>query len=153
MRKLRKLLTLDSRRRLLLAKGYLSLVQAWFELSRSSSLHRLLGDVEPKPSASQAPAVSEEHARQAREVSWAVRAAAANAPWHSTCLVQALAAQRMLRARNIAGALFVGADVSRDSNDTRRFAAHAWVKCGPEFVTGEAGHEQYKVLYACIWPR
>jgi hypothetical protein len=63
-------------------------------------------------------------------------------PWRSDCLVQALAAQRLLAARGIAGTIVIGARMETTSG----FAPHAWLKCGELAVTG-GEVEDYTVLY------
>ena len=80
----------------------------------------------------------------------AVRAAAARTPWDSSCLVQVLAAQRMLRARGIGGEVFIGADTA-DEQGNPGFSAHAWLLCGEAFVTGEAGHARYQPVMSFSW--
>src|SRR3954471_6683297 len=77
-------------------------------------------------------------------VGWAGGASAANAPWESTCLVQALAGTAMLRRRGIAGALALG--VARSAWETRGFMAHAWLSCGRSVITGAGGREAYQLL-------
>ena len=88
--------------------------------------------------------------KTAHEIGLAVRAAAARTPWDSSCLVQVLAAQRMLRARGVGGAIFIGADIALSGNASE-FYAHAWLICGETFVTGETGYEQYTVLGGVCW--
>lgn len=84
---------------------------------------------------------------QARAVAWAVRVASAYAPWKSSCLAQVLAAQKLMQARGIGGAMYIGA-ARGEEND---FSAHAWLKHGETFITGESGHDQYKVLTTFTW--
>jgi hypothetical protein len=38
-----------------------------------------------------------------------------------------------------------------DNDQQTELTAHAWLKCGDVFITGEAGHEQYRVLSAFSW--
>ena len=86
----------------------------------------------------------------ASEIGRAVRAAAARTPWDSSCLVQVLAAQRMLRARGVGGEVFIGADTA-DEQGQPGFSAHAWLMCGEVFVTGEAGHARYRPVMSFSW--
>ena len=79
----------------------------------------------------------------------AVTTAANHTPWQSACLVQALTAQRMLRKRNIAGKFYLGVTMNSAENDP--LAAHAWLICGDEILTGEAGYETYTVLSTLSW--
>jgi len=87
----------------------------------------------------------------ALRVGWAVRTASRFTPWNSTCLVQVLTAQRMLQQSGIAGTFFLGAEMGSGNDQREAFAAHAWLKCGQEFITGEAGHERYKVVSSFSW--
>jgi hypothetical protein len=80
----------------------------------------------------------------ARLVGQAVRSAAANTPWQSVCLPQAMVGQWMLQRRNIPATLYLG--VRRDAATPKKFAAHAWLRCGGEILTGAAGREQYTVV-------
>ena len=86
----------------------------------------------------------------ARDIGWAVRTASAYTPWKSACLVQVLAAQRLLAGAGIGGVFYLGAgnDGEEGQGD---FMAHAWLCCGGEFITGEAGAEQYTALTAYRW--
>ena len=88
----------------------------------------------------------------AHQVGWAVRKAAQFTPWESACLVQVLAAQRMLQKKGIAEVFYLGADNSGVEDEAPTFLAHAWLKCGDEFITGEQGHERYTVVSAFSWP-
>ncbi len=91
----------------------------------------------------------------AHQVGRAVRTAANNTPWQSACLVQALAAQRMLQQRGIGGAFYLGAATraatQAENSEPPGLAAHAWLKCNDDFITGEAGHEQYAILSSFSW--
>lgn len=68
-------------------------------------------------------------------VGWAVVAAARVVPWPATCLVQTLAASRMLALRRVGTVAVLGVD--RDGGELR---AHAWLKAGPVIVTGAPVH-------------
>lgn len=92
--------------------------------------------------AESAPEVPAEQQPAVEEVAWAVQAVARRVPWDSRCLAQALAGFRMLRARGIAATVYFG--VRRDP--AAPFNAHAWLRCGGRVVTGEAGHQAYRVI-------
>ncbi len=87
----------------------------------------------------------------AHQIGWAVRTAARYTPWQSTCLVQVLAAQRMLLKRGIPGIFFLGASTDSDEAESQTLSAHAWLKCNRDFITGEAGHHRYTVLSSFTW--
>lgn len=91
-----------------------------------------------------------EQQRRARAIGSAVRAAARHTPWNSACLAQALAAQRMLANENIGGTLFLGAELQGEAG-TRELDAHAWVRCGEEFITGMQEHERFVVVSTFSW--
>lgn len=87
--------------------------------------------------------------RMAQAIGNAVRTAANNTPWQSACLTQVLAAQRMMEKRGIGGVICIGATM--DGRIIDKIRAHAWLKCGDEFITGEEGHEDYPVLTSYCW--
>ena len=89
--------------------------------------------------------------REAREVAWAVAAASRFTPWSSTCLVQVLAAQRLLQQRSIPGAFYIGAAAGEEGATLAGLEAHAWLRCGEHFITGRSGHERFTVVTAFSW--
>ncbi|MDL4838972.1 lasso peptide biosynthesis B2 protein [Aquibacillus rhizosphaerae] len=62
--------------------------------------------------------------------------------WESACLVQAIAAMRMLKRRGIESTLYLG--TARDEN--HKMIAHAWVRSGPFYVTGAAERHRFTVV-------
>ena len=80
----------------------------------------------------------------ARHISWALSTAAARTPWHSTCLVQALAGAVILRCRRMPATIAMG--VARSSVEQGSLEAHAWLSCHGIILTGEPGHEKYHVV-------
>lgn len=77
-------------------------------------------------------------------ISWSLRAMAFRTPWESACLTQALAGMVMLQRRNIPAQMYLG--VAKGESAAETMAAHAWLKCGHVFVTGEGGHERFAVI-------
>ena len=77
-----------------------------------------------------------------RRVRFAIARAARNLPTDPNCLPQALAARRMLERRGIESTLFIGAE--RGEDGTAHF--HAWLKVGPEWVTGFCDEGRYALL-------
>jgi hypothetical protein len=84
-------------------------------------------------------------------LTWTVGALSRRLPWRCQCLEQALAAQMLLRRRNIPHeqalaaqmllrrrniphTLYLGARLEQG-----RLEAHAWVRCGVRLVTGDHG--------------
>ena len=87
----------------------------------------------------------------AHQIGWAVCKAVQFTPWQSTCLVQVLAAQRMLQQRGIAGAFCLGAATGSGEDQKQVLSAHAWLKCDKEFITGEPGYERFTVISTFSW--
>lgn len=65
-------------------------------------------------------------------VAYVIPGVARRLPWRADCLVQALAAQRWLRARKIGSCISMGVDKPAGG----RFGAHAWLMVGDRVVTG-----------------
>lgn len=78
----------------------------------------------------------------AREVGWAVRAAAAKTPWKSACLAQALAGRWMLGRRGLHGTIRLG--VAKDADG--HLQAHAWLCAGDTVLTGGAQARRFTPL-------
>lgn len=86
--------------------------------------------------------VSSQQNETARKIGWSIQAVGRRVPWARQCLAQALAGHWMIRRRNIPATLYLG--VSKDS--AKPFAAHAWLRCGPVWVTGGRERESFKEL-------
>lgn len=86
-----------------------------------------------------------------KQIRWAISRASTIIPWRSVCLDQALSAQQMLASREIRGILYMGVSKEDDPNKNKALKAHAWLKCGDFFVTGERGHEKFIVLVGLAW--
>lgn len=65
-------------------------------------------------------------------IAYVIPGVARRLPWRADCLVQALAAQRWLRARNIGSCISIGVDKPAGG----QFGAHAWLTVGDRVVTG-----------------
>jgi len=92
--------------------------------------------------------LSKELGVQAEIIGNVIIMAANNTPWSSSCLVQALTAQRMLQRRGIPGALHLGTARSEDKNSV---CAHAWIQCGDTVVTGSCENRHFAVLSVFTW--
>lgn len=77
-------------------------------------------------------------------VGWAVRTAAANLPWSSTCLTQAVAGALMLSRSGVGPTLSVG--VAKDGRAPNCLIAHAWLRCGEAVLTGETEEDRFVEL-------
>jgi hypothetical protein len=115
--RLKKLIALPTRQKFMLLEAVLELARASIEL-------RLL----PWRMASRGLMMVEggESVETALLIQDSIRIAARVAPWRPTCLRQALATQRMLRRRNLAGRIQI--TFPDPQNKTH---AHAWVLTGP----------------------
>jgi hypothetical protein len=62
----------------------------------------------------------------------AILRGAGRLPWHSSCLVRALAAQIMLRRRRLPSVLQLGVRAGA----AKELSAHAWLRCGEIDIVG-----------------
>jgi hypothetical protein len=147
--KLGKYLSLDAERRRLLLEAGRMLGTTRLDLARKP-LRQLTAGLNREPVLFLGTEPEKAMAEQVDCVGWAVTAAARHTPWRSSCLVQVLTAQRMLQARGIPGAIYIGA-AAGPSEELPILEAHAWLKCGSRFVTGEVGHARYTVVAAFSW--
>lgn len=129
--------------------AYGQLGRAWWDLRRRP-LREVLSGLGRASADAGIPETNPVQLDTAKAVGHAVRAAASRTPWPGTCLVQVLAAQRMLQARGIGGVVHIGASPGGDAFG-KEFAAHAWLVCGDEFVVGEAGHERFETIASFPW--
>lgn len=67
-------------------------------------------------------------------IAWAVSAVARRLPARTTCLVEALAGEAMLRRRGLAPTLRIG--VREPGSGPTPLDAHAWVECAGSVVIG-----------------
>lgn len=86
--------------------------------------------------------ITEEQREMALPIGWAVRTLGRRLPWMSQCLVQAVAATRMLQRRQIPSTLYLG--LAKDPEGSLK--AHAWVRSGAKILTGAKGHEDFRVV-------
>jgi len=75
-------------------------------------------------------------------VGWAVSAISKCVPGTRQCLVQALAANWILRYRRMPSTIYFG--VAPDTD--RKLTAHAWVRSGTRIVTGGEGRHAFTVV-------
>ena len=151
LKRIRKFLALDWQHRKLFLQAYLVLGKVRYSLLRRP-FKKLVAEMDvSRDAVVQAPLEPSARAT-ALAVGWAVRTAASFTPWESTCLVQVLAAQRLLQKRGIAGVFYIGARNTGARDVGSGFRAHAWLKCNGEFITGESGHQKYTVISSFSWP-
>lgn len=77
-----------------------------------------------------------------------VNGVANRVPWNANCLNRALAAASLLRREQTAYTVSLGV---RHSADGSGLEAHAWVRVGETFVTGEAEQHTFQILSSYSW--
>lgn len=107
----------------------------------AAALGTAAAPLEPPPQV----ALSAVDARRARDIGWAVHALARRLP-QLTCLMQVLAARRMLRRRGIAATTFLGILADRPAAASDPLLAHAWLYCGTRVIVGDGDLSQYRVI-------
>ncbi|MED4063763.1 lasso peptide biosynthesis B2 protein [Priestia megaterium] len=85
---------------------------------------------------------NEENRSNLKEVSKAIEIMSRHTLWESKCLVQAIAAMKMLNRRKIESTLYMG--MAKDEHGA--LIAHAWLRSGSFYVTGSEGMERFTVV-------
>ncbi|MDD5901309.1 MAG: lasso peptide biosynthesis B2 protein [Lachnospiraceae bacterium] len=85
--------------------------------------------------------------RYARNVAYVVDRICTKTAWESKCLVRALTAQKLLKAKGISSTMYLGCGY-----DEGKMVAHAWLRCGKMYVTGGDG-SNYSIVdkFAVMW--
>jgi hypothetical protein len=141
----RRFTSLDrSDRRLVLeAASLMALVWTGLRLFQFSTLRRILDRYAGSPAARND---GTPNASAIRPVRWAITAVAARFP-AATCLVQALAADAILRRRGLACELRIGVRVR--GNSAVPIESHAWLECDGAVAIGAIENlSSFKVLTA-----
>jgi len=150
LNQIKKFLGIDLEHKKLFLRGFYELGKARLALDRKSFKDLMVG-FEPNSRLVDSSQLNPAQRHVAHMTGWAVQTAARFTPWKSTCLVQVLAAQKILEKRGIGGVLFLGANTDKANPGIERLSAHAWLQCGSEIVTGESGHEKYTVVTCFSW--
>ena len=90
---------------------------------------------------------------EAARIGELVARAGRHTPWLSTCLVQVLVVQRLLKARDIPGQLYLGARFDSSEGAPDPLAAHAWLESGGRVVNGGDNFSGYAVLSCFSWDK
>lgn len=136
--KFKKFMKLDLQRKILFLEAFIFLARArYLKLLPFEKVAPSLGkqSLETTTAASQ-------NVRLIKDISSAVETASKYTFWESACLVQAIAAIRMLNRRKIETTLYMG--MSRD--DKGKMIAHAWVRSGTLYVTGAEMMNNFTVV-------
>ncbi len=83
--------------------------------------------------------------RAAHRIGRAIAAISPFTPWASNCFPQALTAKILLRRRGIVTTLYLGAAFVEGGG---ALEGHAWLRCGPMFVTGGDGSHHFGAIVA-----
>jgi len=75
-------------------------------------------------------------------ISWAIDAVRWAAPLDSNCLARSIVGKRLLHRRGLSSTLYLGVSKS----DPQTLIAHAWLRCGNIYVTGEREHEEFTIV-------
>jgi len=89
-----------------------------------------------------------EHLREAQRIAWAVHAVSPYTLWKSNCFPQAFTAKILLRRRDIPSTLYMGATFKHQEGGNSALEGHAWLRCGPIFVTGGDGSQTFGTVVA-----
>ena len=117
----------------------------WLSIARASALLLPFKAMAPFLGAHMKKApreISRGSLESAAVISISVKTMARHLPWNSRCLVQAVAAKKMLDRRQIPSTLFLG--VARASD--QEMSAHAWLKSGDYILTGNLNLERFVVV-------
>ena len=94
--------------------------------------------------ASALPVLTDEENSSAFDVRRALQRATGRLPWDSSCLVRALAAQLMLRRRNLPTVLQLGVR----AGPATELSAHAWLTCGEINIVGDESAAEFTPIAA-----
>jgi hypothetical protein len=123
-----------------MGEAFLELLLARFKIMRRKGNHVLSGL--QIVSTHHEISITGEQIKQAEQIGRFIRSVMRRTHWNPTCLVQSLAATRMLRRRGLLGQLYIG--VKR--GDDHQFGAHAWVTVGDVYVCGGRQSSDFKVI-------
>lgn len=91
------------------------------------------------------PLVSDRQLERAWRIGRLCRLVARYTPWETKCLAQALMARAALGLCGIPYVLYLGVAKASDGEGAT-VKAHAWVRVGPQVITGGEGHQAFTVL-------
>lgn len=139
MRKMKLFISMDRSLKMLLLEAYLSLAWARFlKLMPFSKVAPSLG----KEMLETTFDIDVSNREILARISEAIQMMNRYTFFESECLVQAIAAMKMLERRNIESTLYLG--TAKD--ETGEFIAHAWLRSGPFYITGNDGIEKFTVV-------
>lgn len=125
---------LDSARRALLPRALAALCVASLKVRvlPFPKIAASLGPMRPPQPGAEGAAASAADQARARDIRWAIGAAARRLPFDCACLAQALAAHALARDHGLAPTLHLGAETGQQG----RAETHAWLTAAGVGVTG-----------------
>jgi hypothetical protein len=139
MKKVRIFLSLDMKTKFLFLEAYISLGWAGFlKTLPFNKVALILGESMSETSFSN----ENIDIKTLKHISHSIQIMSSYTFWESKCLVKAIAAMKMLERRHIESTLYLG--TGKDASG--KFAAHAWLRSGPYYVTGADGMQNYTVV-------
>ncbi|TVY05628.1 lasso peptide biosynthesis B2 protein [Paenibacillus cremeus] len=139
LRKIKSYLLLNSEEKTLYVEAYFFL--AWARLLKCIPFRKLsccLGEQMDETTED----LEESNKKHLIQISQSIHIMSRYTLWESMCLVQAIAAMKMLERRNIESTIYFGTSKDKDG----RLIAHAWLRSGPYFITGFKGMEKFTVV-------
>jgi len=148
--KINKFIALSNREKIFFTEAYILLGLIRLALA-TVSFKGLTHSLDHRKEMKELPKANEQELKTATLIGEAISHASMYTPWRSTCLVQALTAQKMLQRRGIPGVFYLGVQKNLEGKQT--FAAHAWSQCGEIIITGANEHKAYTVLSVFGWDK
>jgi len=123
------------------AEAFSELMLARLRIMRRDG-HKILSGFQEAGGTDDDISITDEQKTHAEWIGRIIRAVMRRSRWTPTCLVQSLAATRMLQRRGLPSRLYIG--VNRENDQS--FGAHAWVGVGDRWVCGGREATNFKVI-------
>lgn len=116
-------------------EAFYQLINAWITV-RLLHPKKYLSKIEPSNSAFN----THINIKKSKLIAGVINGIAARTPWTSTCLIKAVAADRMLQKRGIRHQLHFGVNKGKG----KTLEAHAWLSVEGEVIVGGENHESFE---------
>jgi hypothetical protein len=140
LRKLRAFAAWPMKRKRLYAEAFLSL--AWARILKMLPFAKVVPKLGARMLETPYEGIGTADETTIRDVSQAVRTMSRYTWWESMCLVQAIAALKMLERRGVSSTLYLG--TGKDSSG--HMIAHAWLRSGQIYLTGYEQMQHFTVV-------
>ena len=137
--KVRLFLFLDRKMKLLLIEAFINL--GWARILKAMPFSKIapsLGEHMTETTYN----LNSKDTKNLNRISQAIHIMSRYTFWESQCLVKAIAAMKMLEKRKIESTLYLGTG----KDEQGAFAAHAWLRSGPYYISGSEGMEKFTVV-------